>query len=87
MSNPVSVEVTIVSILSEVLEQPEEDLREYPILAAYHWDSLRLLEALAHMESQLGITLDLRSYQAARTVDDLVELVQDAAAKTPTGQR
>lgn len=87
MSDPISVEVTVLSILSEILEEPVDDLRGYPVLAAYEWDSVRLLEALTHMESQLGVTLDLRSYQTARTVDDLVDLIQDAAEKTTTGQR
>jgi len=86
MSEVTSVEGTVVNILSDVLHESVEDLRNHPVLAAYDWDSLSSLEALAQLESQLGITLDLRSYQAARTISDLVELVRHAGALT-TGQR
>ena len=57
----------MVNILSDVLHESVEDLHNHPVLAAYDWDSLSSLEALAQLESQLAITLDLRSYQAART--------------------
>lgn len=86
MSEVTSVEGTVVSILSDVLHESVEDLRNHPVLAAYDWDSLSSLEALAQLESQLGITLDLRSYQGARTISDLVELVGHAGALA-TGQR
>lgn len=86
MSESASVERTVVNILSDVLHESVEDLRNHPVLAAYDWDSLSSLEALAQLESQLGVTLDLRSYQAARKIDDLVDLVQHAGAMT-TGQR
>jgi acyl carrier protein len=86
MSESASVERTVVNILSDVLHESVEDLRAHPVLAAYDWDSLSSLEALSQLESQLGITLDLRSYQAARTISDLVDLVQHAGAVT-SGQR
>lgn len=87
MNDPASVEVTVLNILSEVLDEPADDLRGHPVLAAYEWDSLRLLEALVQMESALGVTLDLRSYQAARKVDDLVNLVLATVHKKATIQR
>ena len=86
MTEAASIEHTVVNILSDVLHESVEDLRNHPVLAAYDWDSLSSLEALAQLESQLGVTLDLRSYQAARRISDLVELVQQASTAT-AGQR
>jgi acyl carrier protein len=82
MTEAASIEHTVVNILSDVLHESVEDLNNHPVLAAYDWDSLSSLEALAQLESQLGITLDLRSYQAARRISDLVDLVRDASATT-----
>lgn len=84
MSDPASVETTVLNILSEVLDEPADNLCARRVLAAYEWDSIRLLEALVQMESQLGVTLDLRSYQTARRVDDLVNLVLAAVEKATT---
>jgi len=86
MTDAAAIEHTVVTILSDVLHESVEDLRNHPVLAAYDWDSLSSLEALAQLESQLGVTLDLRSYQAARRISDLVDLVQNAGAST-VGQR
>lgn len=86
MTDRTSVQLTVLDILSDVLTESVADLRGHPVLAAYDWDSLRSLEALAQLESQLGVTLDLRSYQAARSVDDLVELVLAGSAKTTAGR-
>ena len=86
MTDATSIEHTVVNILSDVLHESVEDLHNHPVLAAYDWDSLSSLEALAQLESQLGVTLDLRSYQAARRISDLVELVQQASTTT-AGQR
>jgi acyl carrier protein len=86
MTEAVSVESIVVNILSDVLHESVDDLNNHPVLAAYDWDSLSSLEALSQLESQLGVTLDLRSYQAARKVSDLVELVRHAGASA-TGQR
>ncbi|HST48008.1 acyl carrier protein [Jatrophihabitans sp.] len=86
MTDAASIEHTVVTILSDVLHESVEDLNNHPVLAAYDWDSLSSLEALAQLESQFGVTLDLRSYQAARRISDLVELVQHAGSST-VGQR
>jgi acyl carrier protein len=85
MTEAVSVETVVVNILSDVLHESVDDLHKHPVLAAYDWDSLSSLEALAQLESQFGVILDLRSYQAARRISDLVELVQHAGATA--GQR
>jgi acyl carrier protein len=86
MTEAVSVETTVVNILSDVLHESVDALHDHPVLAAYDWDSLSSLEALAQLESQLGVTLDLRAYQAARKISDLVDLVRHAGATT-VGQR
>jgi acyl carrier protein len=86
MTDAASIEHTVVNILSDVLHESVEDLTNHPVLAAYDWDSLSSLEALAQLESQFGVTLDLRSYQAARRISDLVDLVQQASSTT-AGQR
>jgi len=75
MSDAASVEATILDILSETLDESVGDLRSHRVLAAYEWDSITSLLSLAQLESQFGVTLDLRSYHAARTVDDLVSLI------------
>jgi len=82
MSDRAWVGATVLDILSEVLNEPVGDLRAQPILAGHDWDSLASLEALAQLESQLGVTLDLRSFHAAREIDDIVGLVMNAAASS-----
>ena len=87
MSEPTEVQQTVLTILSDVLRVPVDDLRQQPVLASYQWDSLAMLEALAQLESSLGVSLDLRYYQQARTVEDLLALIADTRAGTPAGQR
>lgn len=85
MSAQTSIETTVMSILSHVLNESAADLRAQPVLAAHEWDSLTSLEVLAQLENQLYVSLDLRRYHAARSIDDLVSLVGDAvAAKSAT---
>ncbi len=82
MTEAATVEDTVLDVLSDVLHEPVDGLRQQPILAVYEWDSLSSLEALSQLESRLQISLDLRSYQAVRTVADLVELVSAMPART-----
>jgi acyl carrier protein len=73
-------EDVVLNTLSGVLNEPVADLRAQPVLAVHDWDSLASLEVLSQLESRLGVTLDLRTYHAARTVEDLTGLVAAAAA-------
>ena len=82
MTEAAAVEDIVLDVLSDVLHEPVDGLRQQPILAAYEWDSLSSLEALSQLESRLQISLDLRSYQAVRTVADLVALVSRMPART-----
>lgn len=75
------VDTAVLHVLSDVLGEPVDALLAQPILAAHDWDSLASLEALAQLESRYGISLDLRSYHAARRVQDLAELVSAAVAR------
>ena len=84
MSAWVSIEATIVDILSDVLDEPAAALRQQPVVAAHNWDSVASLGALAQIERRLQVTLDLHRYHRARTIDDLVGLVMDAVADTAT---
>ena len=86
MSAPNSVEVTVLGILGDVLNETSDGLHREPILAAHGWDSIASLEALAQLESQLGITLDLRTFHSARTVTDMVDLVVNAGGQSGGGQ-
>jgi acyl carrier protein len=74
-STPTSVEETVIGILADVLGESPDGLHNETILTAHGWDSLASLEALAQLENRLNIALDLRSFHAARTVGDMVELV------------
>ncbi|HEU5268473.1 MAG TPA: acyl carrier protein [Jatrophihabitans sp.] len=87
MSEPTEVQQTVETILSDVLRVPVEELRQQPVLASYQWDSLAMLEALAQLESSLGVSLDLRYYQQARTVEDLLALIAQSRSGAPAGQR
>jgi acyl carrier protein len=69
------------SILCEVLSESADEFSAEPLLAEHDWDSLVSLEVLAQLESQLSVVLDLRSFHAARTVDDLIGLAAGAAAE------
>jgi acyl carrier protein len=84
MNDPAQIEAVVLDTLSGVLNEPVGDLRAQPVLAVHEWDSLASLEVLSQLESQLGVTLDLRTYHAARTVEDLIGLVTDAVASQAT---
>lgn len=75
MADAGSVEATVLDILGEALEEPVAGLRANRVLAAHEWDSITSLLTLAALESHFGVNLDLRAYHAARTVDDLVNLI------------
>lgn len=87
MSEPTEVQQTVLTILSDVLRVSVDDLRQQPVLASYQWDSLAMLEALAQLESSLGVSLDLRYYQQARTVEDLLALIAESSTGAPAAQR
>lgn len=88
MSESASIEATVLRVVAGVLDETEDQVVAQPILATHAWDSLSTLEALAQLENLLDITLDLRSYHAARTLDELVALVKETvAAKGATLQR
>ncbi|MFG2095448.1 phosphopantetheine-binding protein [Streptomyces sp. NPDC048612] len=75
MSELAATRLAVLETLGQVLETPVDDLRANPVLASHAWDSLRSLEALTLLEGRLGVDFDLRSFNAARTVDDLVHLI------------
>jgi acyl carrier protein len=86
VTEAITIEDTVLDVLSDVLREPVAGLRQQPILAVYEWDSLSSLEALSQLESRLKISLDLRSYQAVRTVADLVALVSEISGRTGAAQ-
>jgi len=70
-----SLEAVVIGILSDVLEEPAQSLRDQPRLAAYErWDSMRTLEVLGRLEEELSLRLDLRQFHKAHTVGDLIAL-------------
>lgn len=81
------IESVVLTILSEVLTEPIDDLLAQPVLAGHEWDSQVQLEALAQLEHRLGITLDLRIYHGARTIEDLIEIVTTAVTAQPAAGR
>lgn len=81
VTDTTAVEAVVLSTLSEVLMEPVDALRAQPVLAAHDWDSMKSLEALSQLENQLSVTLDLRAYHAARTLEDLIDLVAAAAGR------
>jgi acyl carrier protein len=87
MSTDQTIETTVLGILSTVLDEPISDLQVQTVLATYDWDSLASLEALAQLENQLDVTLDLRRYHEVRNVADLVGLVASALAAKATTSR
>lgn len=84
MTEP-SIDTVVLDTVSGVLAEPVADLLAEPVLAAHEWDSLNSLEVLSQLESRLGVTLDLRAYHDARTLDDLIGLV--AVSHTAAGRR
>jgi acyl carrier protein len=88
LNDTAELEAVVLTTLSGVLNEPVGDLRAQPVLAAHEWDSLASLEVLSQLESQLGVTLDLRAYHATRTVEDLTCLVAaSVASKSTAGRR
>jgi acyl carrier protein len=86
MSNGARVQDVVLNVLSDVLQETPDEVAAKPVLAAHAWTSMASLEALAQLEDELGIALDLRAFNAVRTVDALIELVRAAAgpAEMPT---
>jgi acyl carrier protein len=83
MNPPESFEVVVRDILGDVLNQSSENLDANTVLAARGWNSLASLEALAQFEAQLNIRLDLRSFHAAHTVAQMIQLVGESVANRP----
>ncbi|GGW50975.1 acyl carrier protein [Streptomyces caelestis] len=71
----------VVGVLSEVLGEPPE-VFDGPSRLGVHagWDSMGMLRVVTMLESDLGIRLDLRRVHDARTVHDLVGLVEGSQA-------
>jgi acyl carrier protein len=87
MNNDSPIDDVVLDILSDVLQTSVDEFQAEPALAAHAWTSLASLEVLAQLETELGIVLDLRAFNAVRTVTALIELVQaavGAAAEMPT---
>jgi acyl carrier protein len=78
-----SVGSRVRAVLTDVLDRPADDLSGPTALASLGWDSLASLEALAQLETEFGITLDLRSFHQAHTISALVDLVAKAVANQP----
>jgi acyl carrier protein len=87
MNDTASIEASVLTVLSEVLKESPGDLRAQPVLAAHEWDSVASLEALSQLESRFAVALDLRAYHAARTFEDLTDLVATAVASKPTADQ
>lgn len=86
-SETAPIENVVCDALGEVLGVTQADLRARPVLATHEWDSVASLEVLSRLESRLAVTLDLRAYHGARTVEDLIELVAAVASSTAAGRR
>ncbi|MCC8250179.1 acyl carrier protein [Saccharothrix luteola] len=71
-----TVEQSVLEILAGALDVSVDVLRDEPVLARHEWDSISSLDALAQLENRLDVTLDLRAFHAARTVEDVVALVR-----------
>lgn len=71
-----TVERSVLEILAGALDVSVDVLRDEPVLARHEWDSISSLDALAQLENRLDVTLDLRAFHAARTVEDVVALVR-----------
>jgi acyl carrier protein len=74
MTTSTSVEQTVLDVLSQILDTTADELRAQPTLASHDWDSFSSLEALAQLESALGVRFDLRAFNSAVTVDDVIAL-------------
>lgn len=87
MSEPAKVRTTVLEVLSDALNEPVAALVAQPVIAAHAWDSMTSLEVLAQLESRLGVEVDLRSYHAVRTVDELILLAEELVATATAGSR
>ncbi len=86
MNDRAETETAVLDTLADVLAESTGDLRAQPVLAAHEWDSQASLEVLSQLERRLDITLDLRIYHGARTVEDLIDIVVAAGAKPAVGR-
>jgi acyl carrier protein len=86
MNDRTETETAVLDTLADVLDESAGDLRAQPVLAAHEWDSQASLEVLSQLERRLDITLDLRTYHGARTIEDLIDIVVAAGSKPAVGQ-
>jgi acyl carrier protein len=84
MSNSSQIDDVVLDILTDVLQESADEFQAEPALAAHAWTSMASLEVLAQLENELGIVLDLRAFNAVRTVDALIELARAAAGAAET---
>jgi acyl carrier protein len=76
MSEPDSIEKSVTGIIADVLGVDPGDIAPDTALAGIGWDSMNSMESLVRLESTFGISLDLRSFNAARTVTEMMALVE-----------
>jgi acyl carrier protein len=70
----------VLDILSEVLEVPAERIAALPDLREHGWSSLSALEALTRLENYFDCKVDLRSFTAATTCQDVLDTLAAACA-------
>ncbi|GGU00389.1 acyl carrier protein [Streptomyces lateritius] len=80
MSEPDSVEETVTGIIADVLGTDPADIEKDTALAALGWDSMNSIEALVRLEATFAVDLDLRSFHAAHTVEQMAALVEKLRA-------
>jgi acyl carrier protein len=72
----------LINSLSEALEMPAGEIKTGDKFRDYeNYSSLTELSVLAMLDTDFGIEIEMEQFNTYRTVDDLIKLVSDHAAK------
>jgi acyl carrier protein len=87
MTDDRNLDSAVLTILAGVLDVDVQDLAAGPVLSTHSWTSLTSLEALAQLEGEFNISLDLRTFSSVRTAPEMVALVAAQRGPTATGSQ
>ncbi|WP_108944049.1 acyl carrier protein [Shewanella halifaxensis] len=68
--------VKLLEIIAEVIEAEVSEITLESMLSDFYWDSLAVVTYITEVNSEFDKLLSPANVKAAKTVDDLVKLVQ-----------
>lgn len=67
--------------LSDITQTPAAQLNDATAITPAEWDSVDLLDLIAAIDDSFGVTVEVNAIKQCKTVGELRQLVDAAAAK------